>query len=77
MQPFPSMKAQDLLAVLVREPLNYGIVRRKGSHRILRAPGRPQVLFSYHDGVTVAPGAVRKLLTETVGLGVDEALGLL
>jgi hypothetical protein len=37
----PSMKARDLLAVLMREPLAYEIVRQRGSHRRLSAPGRP------------------------------------
>jgi len=45
------MKANDLLAVLLREPLVYSIVRQSGSHRFLRSPGRPQILFSYHGGV--------------------------
>jgi hypothetical protein len=36
---FPSLKARRLLAILMREPLNYRVVRRTGSHRTLRAPG--------------------------------------
>jgi predicted RNA binding protein YcfA (HicA-like mRNA interferase family) len=75
--PFPSMKAAALLAVLQREPLGYEIVRQKGSHRHLRAKGRPPVLFSFHDGATVAPGLVRKILVGTVGLTEDEARSLL
>jgi predicted RNA binding protein YcfA (HicA-like mRNA interferase family) len=77
MAQFPSMKANDLLAVLLREPLAYSIVRQNGSHRFLRSPGRPQILFSYHGGVTVPPGVVRKILVGTVGLSEDEALGML
>lgn len=77
MAQFPAVKADALLAVLLREPLNYQIVRQKGSHRILRSPGRPQVLFSFHSGVTVPPGVVRKILVQTVGLDENEALGLL
>jgi predicted RNA binding protein YcfA (HicA-like mRNA interferase family) len=46
---FPSMKAKQFLAVLCREPLSYQVARQTGSHRVLRAPGRPQLLFSYHD----------------------------
>lgn len=74
---FPSMKAKDLLAVLMREPLGYRIVRQKGSHRHLEATGRGRVLFSHHDGATVPPGLVRKILTKDAGLSADEALELL
>lgn len=74
---FPSMKANDLLAVLLREPLNYEIIRQNGSHRQLRASGRPNVLFSYHSGATVPPRTVRKILVKDVGLDADEALALL
>jgi predicted RNA binding protein YcfA (HicA-like mRNA interferase family) len=77
MTDFRSMKARELLAVLTREPLNYEIVRQRGSHRRLKAPGRPPITFAFHDGATVAPGLVRKILCRDVGLGEDEALELL
>lgn len=77
MAQFPSMKANDLLAVLLREPLAYSIVRQNGSHRFLRSDRRPPVLFSYHGGATVPPGVVRKILVQTVGLDEDQALELL
>lgn len=77
MADFPSMKARDLLAVLMREPLGYKIVRQRGSHRRLAAPGRPSITFAFHDRATVAPGAVRKILCKDIGLGADEALKLL
>jgi predicted RNA binding protein YcfA (HicA-like mRNA interferase family) len=32
---FPSMRASRLLALLVREPLAYRVVRQRGSHRRL------------------------------------------
>jgi len=71
------MKARDLLAVLTREPLNYTIARQSGSHRRLKAPGRPSLTFAFHDRATVGPGLVRKILVRDVGLGEDEALKLL
>jgi predicted RNA binding protein YcfA (HicA-like mRNA interferase family) len=77
MTDFPSMKARDLLAVLMREPLSYEIARQRGSHRRLRAPGRPPLTFAFHDRATVAPGLVRKVLCRDVGLPEDEALKLL
>jgi predicted RNA binding protein YcfA (HicA-like mRNA interferase family) len=77
MSDFPSMKAHELLAVLMRAPLSYKIVRRRGSHRRLKAPGRPPITFAFHDRATVAPGLVRKILCRDVGLGEAEALKLL
>lgn len=77
MAQFPAAKAMRLLAVLQREPLRYEILRQRGSHRHLRAPGRPDVLFSFHDGATVAPGLVRHMLVKTIGLDKAEALELL
>lgn len=71
------MKARELLAVLTREPLSYEIVRQRGSHRRLKAQSRPSITFAFHDGATVAPGLVRKILCRDVGLGEDEALKLL
>jgi predicted RNA binding protein YcfA (HicA-like mRNA interferase family) len=77
MTDFPSMKARELLAVLSREPLSYEVARQRGSHRRLKAPGRPPITFAFHDGATIAPGLVRKILCRDVGLGEDEALKLL
>jgi predicted RNA binding protein YcfA (HicA-like mRNA interferase family) len=75
---FPSLKARQLLAILRRKPLSYRVVRRRGSHRTLRSlAGYPELRFSFHDGATVAPGLVRKILTEGVGLTEREALDLL
>ena len=71
------MKAAELLALLQRKPLEYRIVRRRGSHRHMESPGRPRVLFSYHDKHTVPPGAVRKILVDVVGLEVVDALQLI
>ncbi len=77
MDDFPSMKARRLLAILMREPLNYRVVRQTGSHRTLRAPGRRPVLFAMHDKDTVPPRVVRKILVHDVGLDEHEARRLL
>jgi predicted RNA binding protein YcfA (HicA-like mRNA interferase family) len=77
MTDFPSMKARELLAVLTRVPLSYEIVRQRGSHRRLKAAGRPTLTFAFHESATIAPGLVRKILCHDIGLGEDEALKLL
>ena len=71
------MKARALLAVLMRAPLSYRIIRQNGSHRHLVADGRGRILFSFHDGSTVPPGLVRKYLVNQAGLSVEEAIDLL
>ena len=77
MPPFPSMKAKRLLAVLMREPLNYRIVHQTGSHRKLEAPGRPPLRFAWHDRKELAPGEVRMVLVRQARLEESEALDLL
>jgi predicted RNA binding protein YcfA (HicA-like mRNA interferase family) len=74
---FPSMKARRLLAILMREPLNYRVVRQTGSHRKLASPGRPRLNFAFHDRRTVRPHTVREVLCDQVGLEPDEARRLL
>jgi predicted RNA binding protein YcfA (HicA-like mRNA interferase family) len=74
---FPSLKAARLLAILMREPLGYRVVRQRGSHRTLAAPGRPRVVFGWHDRQTIAPGLVRKVLVRDAGLDEHEARRLL
>ena len=72
---FPSMKARQLLAVLSRPPLRDRVVRQTGSHRLLRsAGGYPPLTFAWHDRATIAPGVVRDVLVNDVGLSVQEAL---
>lgn len=71
MPEFPSLKAKDLLACLFQA--GYTIERQKGSHRKLVCDGRPSLTFSFHDGASVSPGLVRKILRDA-GFSDDEAL---
>jgi predicted RNA binding protein YcfA (HicA-like mRNA interferase family) len=77
MAQFPSMKAAQLLRILKSQPLNYETTRQSGSHRRLRSVGRPSLTWAFHDGRTLAPGEVRRILVTQVGLAEDEALRLL
>jgi len=75
---FPSMKARELRRVLGRRPLNYSADRTGGSHETLTSDaGYPQLTFAFHDGDTISPGLVRKVLVKDVGLSVDDARRLL
>ena len=71
--PFPSLKARAMLAVL-QGKLGYEIERQSGSHRRLVAEGRPALTFAFHEGVSLSPGVVRDILVKQVGLDLDEAL---
>lgn len=73
------MKARELLRVLERHPLRYRArPGSKGSHRVLYSEaGYPSLLFAFHDGQTIPPGLVRKVLVKDVGLPVEEARALL
>ena len=75
--PFPSMKARRLLAVLERQPLGYRIVRQSGSHRRLESPDFPPLTFAFHDKATIPAGLVRKILIRDVGLVEEQARKLL
>jgi predicted RNA binding protein YcfA (HicA-like mRNA interferase family) len=64
---FLSMKVREL-AVLARPPMRHRVVRQTGSHRRLNsAAGYPPLTFAWHDGATIAPGLVRKVLGRQVG----------
>jgi len=71
--PFPSLRAPAMLAVLTRE-LGYKIDRQQGSHRRLKAKGRPSLTFAFHDRESLSPGEVRDILMKQVGLSKEEAL---
>ena len=72
------MKANDLLALLRRAPLNYTEVRVRGSHRHLEsASGYPPLTFAWHGTSTIPPGMVRKILVKDVGLTPEEVRALL
>ena len=63
--------------MLSRKPLGYRVVCQVGSHRRLEAPGLPPLTLAFHDRATIAPGLVRKILVEDVGLAEDDARRLL
>jgi predicted RNA binding protein YcfA (HicA-like mRNA interferase family) len=74
---FRSMKARELKRVLMREPLGYRVTRQTGSHCRMEAEVRPPLTVAFHDGDTIPPGLVRKVLVRDIGMTDDEALGLL
>ncbi len=81
---FPSLKAPQLLRVLMREPLAYEIKKSQGSrkrkgtsHRkLVSRNGYPDIGFAFHDKQTIPGGTVKKVLTKDVGLSETEARNL-
>lgn len=69
---WPSLKARAMLRLLESQ-LGYEVIRQEGSHCVLRAKGRPQLVFAFHDRVTVPPRVVRAILVQQVGLTLAEA----
>jgi len=63
-----------MLRVLMREPLNYSILRQRGSHCILVSSHFPRILYSYHDGVELSGSEVRALLMNQIGLTYTAAM---
>ncbi|MBN2176973.1 MAG: type II toxin-antitoxin system HicA family toxin [Demequinaceae bacterium] len=68
-----------MLRILTRAPLNYRVVRQRGSHRLLLSDSRPDrpLTFAFHDRSTLSPQAVRVILVDTIGLDDNDALELL
>jgi predicted RNA binding protein YcfA (HicA-like mRNA interferase family) len=75
MDKLPSMKAGELERLLTTV-LGYEIARQAGSHRVLKADGRPTLTFAFHAGQTVGPRMVRKVLKDA-GLSDEEIEDLL
>lgn len=69
------MKSSDLMKIVTR--LGYVEVRRKGSHRHMTCNGRLPLTFAFHDGQTIPPGLVKKVLTKDVGLTNEQIIDLL
>jgi len=57
---FPSVRARQLLAALVR--IGWTVKRHDGtSHRVLSRPGRADQVFAFHDGQEIGPKMVARM----------------
>ena len=63
MSRWPSVKANKLLAALVR--IGWTVAWQSGSHRRLKRPGFPNYTFAFHDGEEVGPGLVAQIAKKT------------
>jgi predicted RNA binding protein YcfA (HicA-like mRNA interferase family) len=57
---WPSVKARDVLAALLR--IGWSVKRhRSGSHRILERADWPDVAFAFHDGDEIGPRMLARI----------------
>jgi predicted RNA binding protein YcfA (HicA-like mRNA interferase family) len=74
---YPAMRWPELRRILTRAPLSYSLTRQNGSHKTLKADGRPTLHLAFHDNAELPGGLIEKILTKDVGLSDDEVRGLL
>jgi predicted RNA binding protein YcfA (HicA-like mRNA interferase family) len=63
MSQWPSTKARQLLAALVR--IGWGVKRQTGSHTTPAREGWDAVVFAFHDGDEVAPKMLARVAKHT------------
>ena len=63
MSQWPSTKARRVLAALLR--IGWSIKRESGSHRVLSRPGRPDVIFAFHDNEEIGPRMLARIARRT------------
>lgn len=65
------MKARKLRQIL--RGLGYHKSHGKGSHEVLKADGRPNIVYGFHSKDTIPGGLVRSILVRQAGLTMSEA----
>ena len=73
MHRFPTMKSKKLLAILMRKPLSYFIVRSVGSHKTLSSTHYRTIHFSFHESRELSGSEVRDVIVNQVGLNIEFA----
>lgn len=63
MSPWPSRKARQVLASLLR--IGWQVKRQSGSHRTLSREGWPDVIFAFHDGEEIGPKMLARISRHT------------
>lgn len=68
------MKAKKMRDLLRRQGYRPLPGRGRGSHTVLVCPGRSgEIVFAFHDKVTIGPVLVRKILVKEAGYSLAEA----
>jgi predicted RNA binding protein YcfA (HicA-like mRNA interferase family) len=69
MTDWPSTKARDVLAALLR--IGWNVQRQSGSHRSLSKSGWPAFVFAFRDGDEIGPRMLSRIAKHT-GLRPDD-----
>ena len=63
MSAFPSAKAKQVLAALLR--IGWSIKRQNGSHRVLQRQGYDDFVFAFHQGEEIGGGMLQRIAKKT------------
>lgn len=59
MSQWSSTRARLVLAALLRT--GWVVKRQTGSHKVLSRPGRPDLIFAFHEGEEIGPRMLARL----------------
>jgi predicted RNA binding protein YcfA (HicA-like mRNA interferase family) len=63
MSQWPSVKARQVLAALIR--IGWQVKRQSGSHRTLAREGSPDYVFAFHEGEEIGPRMLARIAKHT------------
>jgi predicted RNA binding protein YcfA (HicA-like mRNA interferase family) len=69
MSSFPSTKAKQVLAALVR--IGWTVKRQTGSHKVLQREGYDDFVFAFHQGEEIGSRMMQRIAKKT-GLTPDD-----
>jgi predicted RNA binding protein YcfA (HicA-like mRNA interferase family) len=69
MSLFPSTKAKQVLAALVR--IGWSVKRQTGSHKVLQREGYDDFVFAFHQGEEIGSRMLQRIAKKT-GLTPDD-----
>ena len=69
MSSFPSTKAKQVLAALVR--IGWSVKRQTGSHKVLQRDGYGDFVFAFHQGEEIGSRMLQRIAKKT-GLTPDD-----
>ncbi|MCX7067727.1 MAG: type II toxin-antitoxin system HicA family toxin [Methylococcales bacterium] len=69
MNSFPSTKAKQVLAALIR--IGWSVKRQTGSHKVLQRDGYEDFVFAFHQGEEIGSRMLQRIAKKT-GLMPDD-----
>ena len=63
MNSFPSTKAKQVLAALVR--IGWSVKRQTGSHKVLQREGYDDFVFAFHQGEEIGSRMLQRIAKKT------------